>query len=120
MPYHKYHAKKTIVDGIKFDSKAEAQRYIFLKALEQKGTISDLKRQVPFLLIPALNLKKPHRKNGRLVYQERKVTYVADFVYQKDGETIVEDVKGVKTPEYIIKRKLMLQKYGIEIQEVRV
>lgn len=106
----KYKNKKTTVNGMTFDSKKEANRYIVLSALERKGVIYDLKTQVPFELLPAL------KDNGKVI--ERAVIYKADFTYWKDGEYIVEDTKGVKTRDYIIKRKLMLYKHGIRIKEV--
>ena len=96
--YNKYSAKKTIIDGIKFDSKAEAERYRELKLLERAGKITALKRQVKFELIP---------KQA----DERAVYYIADFTYEVAGETIAEDVKGYKTKEYIIKRKLFKSLY---------
>lgn len=109
----KYMAVKTVVDGETFDSKKEARRYQELKMLEQCGEIFDLCRQVKFELIPT---QKIHGKT------ERSCSYIADFVYKKrtpDGaETIVEDTKGFKTAEYIIKRKLMLYLKGIEICEI--
>ena len=107
----KYHSKKAVVNGIVFDSKKEARRYIELKMLERSGKITDLKRQVKYNLIPA---QKQDKKTI-----ERACDYYADFVYRRrDGCIIVEDTKGVKTPEYIIKRKLMLCVHGIRIQEV--
>lgn len=107
----KYHARKTVVDGIEFDSRREADRYAELKLLQRAGKITDLMRQVTYVLIP--RQKKP--SGG----YERPVTYTADFVYiDRDGHTVVEDVKGVKTQQYIIRRKLMLREYGIEIREV--
>lgn len=108
--YNKYHAKPTVVDGIKFDSKHEADRYRELKILERAGAIQKLQLQVPYLLIPSQYI------DGKCV--ERSVTYVADFVYHIGDELVVEDTKGVRTPDYIIKRKLMLQVYGIRIKEV--
>lgn len=108
---NKYHSKKAVVNGIVFDSKKEARRYIELKMLERQGEISDLNRQVKFNLIPT-------QKQGKKTV-ERACDYYADFVYRRrDGCVIVEDTKGVKTPEYIIKRKLMLWVHGIRIQEV--
>ena len=102
----KYHNKKTVVQGIKFDSKKEANRFLELQMLEKAGEISQLERQVKFELIP--------KQKG-----ERSCSYIADFVYRtKDGEQIVEDTKGYRTPEYKIKRKLMLFKYNIAIKEV--
>ena len=93
-----------------FDSKHEAERYLFLRSEQLAGRISELKCQEPFELIPA------QKRDGKTV--ERAVKYIADFVYNKDGETVVEDAKGFKTPEYIIKRKLMLWEFGIEVIEV--
>ena len=117
----KYHAKKTVVDGMVFDSKKEAREYGILKALERAGEISDLQRQVEFLLIPeqrepdTVGVRGGIRK-GRLI--ERKVIYVADFTYMRDGEYVVEDVKGMRTKEYVLKRKMMLHIHGIRIKEV--
>lgn len=124
--YRKYNNRKIIVDGITFDSKKEAKRYQELKMLERAGAIHDLQRQVKYVLIPAQyertgevytkgnNKGKP--KKGRLI--ERECAYYADFVYICDGETVVEDTKGMKTPEYIIKRKLMLYLHGIKVKEI--
>lgn len=110
----KYGNRKTTVDGFGFDSAKEARRYTELALLQRAGEISDLRRQVTFWLIPAQYM------GGKLV--ERPVGYVADFVYvdNKTGKTVVEDVKSkaTKTPVYIIKRKLLLQNYGIRIVEV--
>ena len=97
------------MDGIKFDSEKEAARYGILKLLLKQGEIGLLELQKPFLLIEA---------NER----ERKCEYVADFVYwdMRTGKQIVEDVKSSATRKlstYIMKRKLMKSKYGIEIQE---
>lgn len=116
----KYHAKKVVVDGIQFDSKREATRYKELLLLERAGVISDLKRQVKFQLIPAQYRpvfdKKTRKWKDRCV--ERECAYVADFVYQQDGKTIVEDTKGFKTKDYVLKRKMMLYFHGISITEV--
>lgn len=107
----KYRAKKTEVDGIIFDSKKEAKRYQELILLEKAGYISNLERQVKFVLIPA------QRINGKVA--ERECSYIADFVYlDEGGKKVVEDTKGVKTKDYIIKRKLMLWVHGIRIKEV--
>lgn len=107
----KYHARKTVVDGIEFDSRKEAKRWQELRLLEKAGAISELKRQVKFELIPAQ--KDP--VTGKVI--ERACTYIADFCYVEDGETVTEDTKGFRTEAYRIKRKLMLQKYGIRIRE---
>ena len=106
----KYHAKKVRIDGITFDSKAEAERWFQLVWLQSVGKISNLQRQVEFTLIPAQNI------DGKCV--ERACKYKADFVYLEDGKRVVEDVKGMKTKDYIIKRKLMLYVHGIRIREV--
>ena len=104
----KYGNHKTTVDNITFDSKREAKRYGELKLLERGKVISDLQLQVKFELVPA-------QKGG--LRKELPVTYIADFVYTLDGKQVIEDTKGVKTKDYIIKRKLMKQ-LGHEIHEV--
>ena len=107
----KYNSKKTVVDGQKFDSKKEANRYQELVLLEKAGVIKNLSRQVKFVLIPS-----QRDENGKVI--ERECSYKADFKYEEYGKTVVEDVKGFRTKEYIIKRKLMLYQYGIRIREV--
>lgn len=106
---NKYNAKKTIVDSITFDSKKEADRYCELKLLQRAGKITDLRMQVPFELQPAFTV------NGKKV---RPIHYIADFMYQEDGVYVVEDVKGQRTKEYMLKRKMYAYKYGQEIREV--
>lgn len=109
---NKYQAQKCVYNGLRFDSHKELRRYLELRLLERSGQITGLKRQVKFELIPAQKDEK-----GKCV--ERAVSYIADFVYQKEtGETVVEDTKGVRTKEYVIKRKLFLWRYGIRIKEV--
>lgn len=98
----KYNAVKTEVDGIKFDSAKESKRYANLKLLERAGVIENLKLQPRFLL------QEGFTYNG---HKERKIEYVADFQYERNGQTIVEDVKGMKTEVYKLKRKLFLYKY---------
>lgn len=125
----KYHNKKTMTaDGILHDSRKEAVRWTYLNLLEKAGHITDLQRQVEFVLIPeqrepstevyqrGKNRGKP--KEGRLI--EQKVVYRADFVYTdlKSGERVVEDTKGVKTKDYILKRKMMLYFHNIRIKEI--
>ena len=124
----KYGNRKAVVDGISFDSKKEAQRYTELKTLEKAGKITGLQLQREFELIPAQRghtneiyekgPKKGRFKPGKLL--ECKCSYVADFVYWdlENNCMVVEDAKGMRTKEYIIKRKLMLYKYGIKIKEV--
>ena len=121
---NKYHAQKIIVDGEKFDSKAEFHRWQELKTLEATGEIHDLRRQVEYILIPEQREPAEGKKKGKLI--ERKCSYVADFVYWKQGELfvdlVVEDVKGCRKGTaydvFVIKRKLMLERYGIKIREV--
>ena len=100
----KYHNSKTVIDGIRFDSKKEAKRYLELKILEKAGVIKDLRRQVPYVLINK-------SRYGRAI------KYVADFVYLENGQLVVEDVKGVRTPVYKLKKRLMAEVYGIEVKE---
>lgn len=104
----KYRNKKTVIDGITFDSKRESDRYFTLKIMEQKGMITDLKRQVEFELIPSFEI------NGRKV---RKMSYIADFTYFTGKTYHVEDSKGFRTKEYKIKKKLFEYKYGVVLEE---
>ena len=107
----KYHSHPAVVNGIKFDSRREARRYQQLQLLLKAGEITQLQMQKKYTLIPAQ--KKP--SGGT----ERAVTYTADFVYRdKEGNEVVEDAKGIKTQQYIIRRKLMLYAHGIEVKEV--
>ena len=110
---NKYGAKKTVFQGITFDSQKEARRYAELRLLERGGVITDLRLQVKFDLIPAQK-----DENGKVI--ERAVTYVADFTYtdKRTGEFVVEDTKGMKNKCYILKRKMMLHFCGIRIREV--
>lgn len=105
---NKYHAKKTVVDGIEFDSAKEAKRFTKLRAMEEEGKIQHLRLQVPFELVPSFEC-------DGVKYREMK--YVADFVYYRDGKQVVEDVKGVKTPEYKLKKKLMAYVNHVNIEE---
>lgn len=101
---NKYNAKKTVVDGITFDSKAEAARYVELKLLEGQGVIKGLERQVRFRLQEGFGAF-----DGKRV---RPIDYVADFMYvDNNGDTVVEDVKGMRTDVYKLKKKLFLNKY---------
>lgn len=126
MRYRKYNNKKIEVDGMTFDSKKEANRYKELSLLQKAGEITGLRTQVRYVLIPSQREvsdevysrgeNKGKNKPGKLL--ERECTYVADFVYYKDGEVIVEDTKGFRTKEYVIKRKLMLYVHHIQIKEI--
>lgn len=118
----KYLAKKCTYNGIQFDSKKEMKHYI---ELSNDKSVTDLQMQVKYLLIPAQREPSTFNSRGREVLGkviERKCEYIADFVYKKDGKTVVEDVKGYKRggaySVFTIKRKLMLEKYGIRVIEV--
>lgn len=106
----KYHARKTCVDGIVFDSRREANRYLVLKGMEEDGTVEDLRRQVRYELVPASDVDGRHY---------RPVYYVADFVYvdKETGKEVVEDVKGMRTDVYRLKSKLFAKRYGKAIRE---
>lgn len=107
----KYHSRKTVVDGITFDSKAEAERYSDLKLLERAGFISSL------VLQPEFELQPKFHKNGKTY---RSITYRADFSYTEQGKTIIEDVKGMETKEFKLKRKLFEYRYpDLTIREIK-
>lgn len=122
----KYGNRKTMVDGITFDSKKEANRFRELQLLERAGKITALQRQVKYVLIPTQRefsneiykkgAHQGHFKPGKVL--EKECSYIADFAYIQDGAYVVEDTKGVRTEAYKIKRKLMLERYGIQIREV--
>ena len=101
----KYGNKKTVVDGIKFDSKWESQRYLYLKSLEKAGRVKNLELQPKFII----------SVNGQKI-----CTYIADFKYDKEDkegvwEHVIEDAKGVETPEFKLKKKLMKAVHNINI-----
>lgn len=121
---NKYQAIKTKANGIEFDSRKEARRYQELLLLERAGAIHNLQMQVKYELIPAqyetyerFGAKGQKLKDGKRLL-EKECSYIADFVYEENGKLVVEDTKGVKTKDYIIKRKLMLWIHGIRIREV--
>ena len=121
---NKYQAIKTCVNGIEFDSRKEARRYQELLLLQRAGAIQNLELQKKYVLIPALyktyeriGKKGQKLKDGKRLL-EKECSYIADFVYEENGKEIVEDTKGIKTKDYIIKRKLMLYVHGIRIREV--
>lgn len=105
---NKYNAKKTEIDGFRFDSAKEAKRYAKLRALEDAGKIQGLRLQVPFELLPSFEC------DG---VKYRGMRYVADFVYYRDGKVVVEDCKGFKTAEYKLKKKLMAYINHVNIKE---
>lgn len=101
----KYHARRTEMDGIMFDSAAEARRYGELRLMERAGLVTGLELQPCY----------PITVNGT-----RVGLYRADFRYQdSNGQQVIEDVKGVRTPVYRLKKKLVEALYDIEITEVR-
>ena len=120
--YNKYRNRKVEADGMKFDSKKEYARYQELLLLERAEVIHNLQRQVKFILIPTQREpdtigSKGGIHKGKVI--EKECAYVADFVYTtEDGLQVVEDTKGMRTSEYVIKRKLMLYIHGIRIHEV--
>lgn len=123
----KYHNNKYTIDGIEFASKKESSRYTELKLLEKAGKIRNLELQKAYELIPAqyeetedIYTKGAHKGEHKKVLQERAIVYRADFVYFdcETGQQVVEDTKGMRTKEYVIKRKLLLWRYGIKIKEI--
>ncbi len=132
MRQRKYGNRKTTIGGKEFDSKKESCRFQELQLLQWSGQIQNLQTQVKYVLIPTQREasfevyksgpNKGRRKPGKVV--EHECSYVADFVYTQDGETVVEDVKGYRDPssaayaKFVIKRKLMLERYGIRVKEV--
>lgn len=107
---NKYHNKKCEYNGIKFDSIKERNWYINLENMQRLGKISELKRQVEFVLIETFKLEDK---------TYRKTKYIADFTFKdQEGKYHVVDTKGFRTKEYQLKKKLMAWKYGIEIEEV--
>ena len=106
IPKSKFGAITTEVDGIRFASRAEARRYLLLKQLQEQGEISGLQLQPPF----------PFDIDGSHMF-----TYYADFVYDevKTNKKIIEDVKGVSTPVYKLKKKIIEKYYGVKIMEIR-
>lgn len=125
----KYGNHKIVNSFGTFDSELEWGRFVFLSNLQKEGKISGLKRQVEYQLLPAQyrseikHLKTKDKVVERLV--ERPCSYKADFVYERDGKTIVEDCKGestklfsTQTPDFKIKKKMMLYFHDIEIKIV--
>lgn len=122
MKKRKYGNKKVERDGMIFDSQREADRWTYLCQLMDAGVITELDRQVTFELLPAqyeLSTVGVRGGKDRGKCIERSVKYIADFVYKDQlGRKVVEDTKGYKTPEYVLKRKMMLYIHGIRIKEV--
>jgi hypothetical protein len=122
MRKNKYNARTYKVGNEVFHSRKELRRYEELLLLEKAGQIHNLQREVKYLLIPSQMetiWKNGKPRQGKVI--ERECSYIADFVYEENGQTIVEDVKGgsaTKTDAYVIKRKLMLYVHGIRVREV--
>ena len=111
MRTNKFGNRKITHNGITFDSQREYRRFCELSLLERAGKITNLQRQVKYVLIPSQKDEK-----GKVI--ERECSYIADFVYVENGKLVVEDAKGYKTPEYRLKRKMALYFHGIRIKEV--
>lgn len=118
----KYRNEKVKVNGLVFDSQKEYRRYLQLGMMQKTGIISDLERQVSYTLVdtiwqPVIGKKGQPLKRQKCV--QKSITYVADFRYKdENGNTVVEDVKGMLTEVYRIKKKLLRSLFGIEIKEV--
>jgi hypothetical protein len=100
---HKFNAKACVIDGIRFSSQKEARRYVELKLLARAGQIKELEMQAPIIF----------QINGKPMFK-----YLADFSYFENGSRVVEDVKGVRTPLYKLKKKLIEAQHRIRIVEV--
>lgn len=109
---NKYRAKKVVIDGITFDSQAEAARYAFLSHAELTGRIAGLELQPVFVLAEGVKLVGEKRKRPAIRYR-------ADFSYVTQlGEKVVEDVKGMDTPVSRLKRHLMATIHGIQVRVI--
>ena len=120
---NKFNNRKIVFQGETYDSQLELSRFIFLSNREKEGEITNLRRQVEYLLIPAqygTEIKHLKTKDKEVrVLLERSCSYVADFVYERNGKTIVEDCKGSKyiiTADFKIKKKLMLWVHQIQVK----
>lgn len=101
----KYRNKKVVYNGLKFDSQAEFRYFLYYKSKEDNGEIGNLRLQVPFEIVI----------NGKKICK-----YIADFTYtDTDGKTHVIDVKGVLTPVFRLKKKLIEAQHNIEIEIVK-
>lgn len=119
-PFRKYHNKPVYIDGVKFDSKGEGDRFLFLQGELQAGRIKNLRRQVPFQILPAHWSTRQGAK-GKPVRDKlalSAISYKADFVYETpDGVTVYEDYKGMETPEFRIKEALLYDRFGIRLSK---
>lgn len=107
--------------GNVFDSAGELGRWRWLQLMERRGIIRDLKRQVSYELLPAVTSFRPKQLKTKVRYEERQLfpayKYVADFVYERNGQTIVEDYKGFRTAIFKLKKAMLYNRYGIEVFE---
>ena len=121
--WNKYGNKKVETPDGAFDSKGEHLRWLFLKDAERRGEISGLRRQVTYTLVPpvhyyqTVHLKTKDKQVERT--WTREVTYTADFVYEHDGTTVVEDFKGMPNDRWQMKKALMAFVHGIYVREVK-
>ena len=110
---NKYNARTCYVDGIKFSSKHEAERYFVLRYQEKRGEIEGLRLQVKYNLLPPQTYGKK---------KLREAEYIADFTYYRNGKLVVEDAKGYKDGTayrlFKLKKKFMLYRYGLWVEEV--
>lgn len=109
--WNKYGAKKTVVDGITFASKAEARHYAELKLRVFAGEIQDLKLQPVFPIV--IDGRPLLMRNGHMA------KYTADFSYMENGKYVVIEVKGFTVRDYPLRRALVERIHGIEITEVK-
>lgn len=120
---NKYKNEKVEFGGIKFDSKRERDRYMVLKDAERQGLISELKCQPKFTLIPAQYHDEQKQLKTKIKMVQKcdflAITYRGDFQYVKNGEVVVEDVKGMITPEYKLKEKMMYYFHRIKVRRVK-
>lgn len=109
----KYGNKKSVAaDGTQFDSRAEHRRWVHLCHLQAAGLISGLRRQVAYELVKSVKFNDASRAKPA-------IRYVADFVFMEKGVEVIEDVKGVLTPEFKLKRHLMKAMLGLEVRIVK-
>ena len=123
----KYGNKKVVIQGIEFDSTKEGYRWLFLKDCERRGLITELQRQVEFVLIPDEYTDVRKQLKTKVKVENKRtfigVRYFADFVYKKNGELVVEDVKGSEDSRaiddsFFLKQKMMWYFHRIKIRIV--
>lgn len=119
----KFGNEKVCFGNEEFDSRGEMRRYLVLLDAVRRGAITNLRRQVKYILVPQQFRTVEIQLKTKVRYEQRQaepaVTYTADFVYEKDGRTVVEDYKGYPNDRWPIKRALMLHVHGIAVREVK-